>query len=247
MAPVPLLAQGPTAPVSGRVVDVATRAPVSGALVRLPEAGQSATSDAQGFFGLPAVPVGTQAVLVSRVGYEVTAARWAIGSEGGEVEVRVRPAGVVLDELTVRVDQFRQRREASPLPVRGFVARELLSTGASSLARFLEERVQVTPTPCGTLSVAGAQDCLLVRGGPVAPCVTIDEAKAPGGWRQLEMLLPSQVYSVDVISGGRYVQVYTLDYVLQRSGRSWRPAEIAADVEARCSGLRGQSGTPAGS
>jgi hypothetical protein len=54
---------------AGLVFDLRTKAPISGADVRLPATGRAVTADAVGRFELRAVPVGSQLLVVRAVGY----------------------------------------------------------------------------------------------------------------------------------------------------------------------------------
>lgn len=211
--------------VVGRIVDAATLAPIAGAQVRMSSLERSAVSGADGVFTLRGLPAADHTVMVSRVGYETLVSVWRVGEAGLELEVPLEAQPLVLEALQVQTSRFDRRMRSTGLSARGYTAGELQNSAQPDARAFVRSRMGAIATGCGALSRPGdgAQECVLVRGGPVRTCIIVDERPAYGGWSELELYRPQELFRVDVLGGGRVVQVYTAHYVAQKSRGSWRP------------------------
>jgi len=104
LGPLASQAQAPTQLVRGRVYSSDQLRPLAGASVTLVGTALGTTTDEQGRFRLPAVPVGRYQLTVSYVGYEPTVMNELLVESGKEqvVEVRLQPGATQLGEATVK-------------------------------------------------------------------------------------------------------------------------------------------------
>jgi hypothetical protein len=211
--------------VLGRVVDAASSAPLAGVQVRMSALQRSVLTDADGVFSVRGLKAGDHTVLVSRIGYRTLVSVWRVGTEGLELEVRLEPEPLVLEAIQVHSRRFERRLRSSATNVRGFSADELRMSAHPDARSFVRSRMALASSSCGSLARPsdGPQDCVLVRGGPVRTCVIVDERPAFGGWSELELYRPQELFRVDVLGGGRVVQVYTTHYVARMSRGKWTP------------------------
>jgi iron complex outermembrane receptor protein len=211
--------------VLGRVVDAATLAPLPGAQIRVSTVPGLALSDANGVFTMRDVPLGDHETMVSRIGYRSRTAVWRVGEQGLELEVQLEVEPLVMQAIQVQSRRFERRVNSSGSTARGFDANELMSSTYPNAKDFVRARMGFVGVSCGALAAPGAgpQDCVQVRGGPARVCIIVDERPAFGGWAEMELLSPQELYRVDVIGGGRVVQVYTTAFVAQMTARSQTP------------------------
>ena len=78
-----------TQTVSGHIYDEASRAPLSGALIRLTDTAIESLSESSGKFTLPGVPVGRHSLAISRPGYEDAFVADIVVTAGKEVSLQV--------------------------------------------------------------------------------------------------------------------------------------------------------------
>jgi hypothetical protein len=214
-----------TALVMGRVVDAATLAPLPGAQVRVSTVPGVALADANGVFTVRDVPVGDHETMVSRIGYRSRVAVWRVGEQGLELEVQLEVEPLVMEAIRVQSRRFERRMNSSGATARGFDANELRSSSYPNAKEFVRARMGMVGVSCGALAKPsdGPQDCVMARGGPTRTCIIVDERPAFGGWFELELLNPQELFRVDVIGGGRVVQVYTTAFVAQLTARRQTP------------------------
>lgn len=188
----------------GRVYDLESGVPVAGAEVRWVanvggRAGQPAVTASEGVFEIDPAWGPEGAVVVSALGYrartvsraEAEAAAWAIGL--------VRDP-FPLDELVVTAGTRPRRRSEVAVPVEILTAAEIVSTGAASADRLLEELpgLQVTrAAPIGSN--------LLIRGiGGSRVLILLDGQPAGGALlenRDLSRMSLAGVERVEVVKG----------------------------------------------
>lgn len=211
--------------VLGRVVDAATLAPLPGAQVRVSTVPGVALADANGVFTVRDVPPGDHETMVSRIGYRSRTAVWRVGEQGLELEVQLEVEPLVMEAIRVQSRRFERRMNSSGAAARGFDADELRSSSYPNAKDFVRARMGFVGVSCGAFAKPGdgPQDCVMVRGGPTRVCIIIDERPAFGGWFEMELLSPQELYRVDVIGGGRVVQVYTTGFVAQLTARRQTP------------------------
>jgi hypothetical protein len=224
----PSAAQAPdTASVVGRAVDAATLAPLPGVQVRMSSLKRTAVSDANGVFRITGLPLGDHTTMVTRLGYRTSVGVWRVGPEGLELEVPLTAEPLMLEAIRVQSRQFERRLRSSGYTVRGFASEELTLSTSPDAGEFVRTRMGLARTACGSLGVGGGQECVRVRGAPVRPCVIVDERPAFGGFAELELYRPQELYRVDVIAGGAVIQVYTTQYVQRMNQGRWTP--LSAD------------------
>ncbi|HEY0025476.1 MAG TPA: carboxypeptidase regulatory-like domain-containing protein [Longimicrobium sp.] len=220
--------------VLGRVVDAATLAPLPGAQIRISTVPGVAESDANGVFTVPDVPVGDHETMVSRIGYRTRTGVWRVGERGLELEVKMEVEPLVMEAIQVQSRRFERRMNSSGAAARGFNADELRSSSYRNAKDFVRARMGFAGVSCGALAKPGdgPQDCVLIRGAPTLVCIIVDERPAFGGWFELELLNPQELYRVDVIGGGRVVQLYTTGFVayLTARGQSPTPADLLSMI-----------------
>lgn len=222
-----------TGEVVGRVVDAATLTPLAGAQVRMAALQRTVVSDSTGVFRLQRLPLGDHPTLVSRLGYRSMVSVWRVGPEGLELEVPLAAEPLMLEAIRVQGRRFEQRVRSSGRTVRGFTMEDLSMSTAPDARTFVRSRMGMVGVSCGALSTgSGPQDCVTVRGQPVRPCIIVDERPSFGGWSELELYRPQELYRVDVLGGGSVIQVYTTQYVRRMSSGRWTPtsADLLATI-----------------
>lgn len=235
----PSAAQAPdTASVVGRAVDAATLAPLAGVQVRMSSLKRTAVSDSNGVFRIAGLPLGDHPTLVTRLGYRTSVGVWRVGPDGLELEVQLAAEPLVLEAIRVQSRRFERRLRASGFTVRGFGNEELALSGSSDASEFIRTRMGLARTACGSLGGGGGQECVRVRGAPVRPCVIVDERPSFGGFAELELYRPQELFRVDVIAGGAIIQAYTTQYVQRMSQRRWTP--LSPDNLARIACIAGR-------
>ena len=93
---------------SGKVIDADTEAPVAFASILLGESHLWAVTDDKGAFTIKGVPMGQELLTVQCLGYEKHAQPLALRSDKTDLVVRLRPASLKVDEVTVTA---RRRQE----------------------------------------------------------------------------------------------------------------------------------------
>jgi hypothetical protein len=99
----PVAAQQPIT-FQGMVVDASSAEPVPGAVLALGETGRQAISDEAGRFTFVRAPSGMHLLRAQRYGYLDLEVRVTVSAEMGPLTVRMAPAPILLDELTVTGD-----------------------------------------------------------------------------------------------------------------------------------------------
>ncbi len=94
--------------VHGRVWDAHTEEPLPFATVRIPEAGIGTRTDAEGRFSLKTHAPGPLTLRVTYVGYVAQELPLRVGEEN-EMKVTLREATATLQEVTVRVEHYRNK------------------------------------------------------------------------------------------------------------------------------------------
>jgi TonB-linked SusC/RagA family outer membrane protein len=110
IGPVSLSAQEQTGTVTGRVVDATTRGPLVGANIVLEGTQRGTLTRADGGFLLTGVPVGTQTLRASQIGYAAQSVEVQVGAGAtATAQFELEPQAVLLDEL-VAIGYGTQRR-----------------------------------------------------------------------------------------------------------------------------------------
>jgi len=129
----PGLGDGPNSVVTGRLLDQQSGRPVAAAIVTLGETGRQDLTDGQGRFRFSEVEPGAHEIGVRHMAYGEHSERLdVVGSSEVEVELRLTPQAIALEEITVRARTAR-------LPTRVAGARPSRTLEAERLER-MEER-----------------------------------------------------------------------------------------------------------
>ena len=151
--------------VRGTVTDRASKAPVAGANVVLAGAQPpiGATTDANGAFRLPPVPVGRQTIRVSHVGYETAVAANLLVGAGAETVLPVELVEAVTPVAEVVVTDAASRLE--PLDGMATVsARPLPMAEAKRYAASLNDPARIASGYAGVSGDDYLENALVVRG-----------------------------------------------------------------------------------
>jgi len=215
----------PGVDVTGRVVERGSEAPVGQAMVSLEALDWGVFADEDGGFRIEDVRPGTHTLRVERLGYRSRSVEIRVAGGGVHRTVRLEPRPVALDGIRVVTDRFERRRKATPVSVRAFDRRDLVSRGAfPDVLEFIEMRAGVPVVSCPTR----ARDfhCVLVRGRRRAPTVYIDEAPAVAGLDQLEAYRPEELYMVEVFARGAHIRAYTRGFMERAAERRLHPIPL---------------------
>jgi outer membrane receptor protein involved in Fe transport len=103
---------------SGRVTDATTGRPIGAVTVQLEEASLATSTDSEGQYRFPTVPVGTYTVTARRVGYErVTKSVIVVEGTEGRGDLAMTPAPTILDQVVTTGTVIPTSVKASPTPV----------------------------------------------------------------------------------------------------------------------------------
>jgi hypothetical protein len=119
----PVSAQPPA--LAGLVVDDSTGAPIRGARVLVLPGRRHAATDEAGRFSIARLPTGPYMVEVQALGFAPARGGVRVDRGGLVLEVRLPPAAITLDTVTVAATRAGTRRDAS-----GFERRRLRHTGS---------------------------------------------------------------------------------------------------------------------
>ncbi|MBT8396080.1 MAG: TonB-dependent receptor [Gemmatimonadetes bacterium] len=150
-----------TAVLTGQVLDVETRTPLPGAVVRVLAQGIQVLSDGEGRFRIEGVAPGMVRLEASTLGYSPTiqTSVMARTSRPTYVSLELRPAAIEVEGITVQANVF-QVREDAPTSTQRLTEVEIRRTpgGVGDISRSL------LSLP-GVLSGVDSRSNLLVRGG----------------------------------------------------------------------------------
>jgi hypothetical protein len=95
--------------ITGTVVEARTGVPLAAVLVKLQSTGQQAFSDGDGKFAIKDVPIGSQTLLVSVVGYGLVRRDVTVGTDAVDVTIPVNEgASTYVEEVSVGGSRFRE-------------------------------------------------------------------------------------------------------------------------------------------
>jgi hypothetical protein len=198
-------AQEDPVPLTGVVVDAVTGTPVGGAAVVLIDRARPVLSDQSGRFTFAEVRPGSTTLIVTQLGYDTLRTEVEVGSE--PITLRLSADPVVLERVTAMVDRFEARRNATGSSVRAFDRLGLQTASAFSVLEFLQMRTNLIPVRCP--SPVAISPCAYVRGRRTEVQVYLDGARLVGGLDVLAAVRPEELYTLEVIGGGRSVRAYT--------------------------------------
>ena len=207
-----LIAQ--TAVPRGQVLS-ASGVPLGGAVVRIIQTGETARTDATGWYRWPGARTGRWDVAVRAIGYQPAVFSIAVSNGALTPEtVRLEPAVQLLDSITVRTVPTPtarlagfERRRLTGLG-RYFGEADIARTGAlrvSSLLRMLPAGVRVQDSFGIPLAVSNRGPKLVEDGGQfyVVPCVlrtAVDGMIQPWG-TTLDVVDPTEIVGIEVYLG----------------------------------------------
>lgn len=200
-------ASSETATFNGVVVDALSGAAIPGAAVILIERAKPVITDREGRFSFPDVQLGTRTLIVTQLGYDSLRTNVEFTSADEPVAIRMTADPVVLERVAVLVDRLESRRRSLGSSVRVFDQIALQSSASYSVLDLIMGRTGMIPMRCP--GRAPVVSCAYVRGRPTPVQVFIDGASIIGGLDMLASIPPYELYTVEVIGGGRAVRIYT--------------------------------------
>jgi outer membrane receptor for ferrienterochelin and colicins len=175
--------------VRGRVLDRGTGQPVAAAEIGVSGHAASAISDGDGGWVLPRLAPGGYLLRVRRIGYAPTTLRVSLVSgDTTEVEVRLTPSALPLDDIVVTAARREQRLADVTVPTEIVTRESIEATGASSLAAALTEQTGIQfdgghPSGAGVMlqGLSNERVLVLVDGQPLYGRIsgTLDLARVP--------------------------------------------------------------------
>lgn len=233
--PVPLSGQGPGCKedeprIVGFVIDAGTELPLANALVSVEASNWASLTTGNGRFLLCNIESGPHVVTVERLGYETLTADVGALVSNEAIRLPMEPDPVVLEGLEIVTDRFERRRRTAAVPVRAYDQEVLARSSHWSAAEFIDRQTGVFLVHCPVRNrylyyedgrtigidipdIGGINRCVRDRGETVRPRIYLDEAPLFGGWAQLASLPTSQLYMIEIYSGGRNIRAYTRAFV----------------------------------
>lgn len=216
------VSQEPTAErvdVAGRVVEVATGAPVEGASVSVRGTAARAVTDRDGRFVLRGVPSGDRTWVIERLGYATWEQRLAV-QHLDQLRIGLLARPVDLEAIRVTVDRLERRRNLAPYSVHT-VPREALRSAVATIA--LDLVPSRMPWPRATCPANDDEQsavdmrrlCIVYRGGITEPEICLDDRPVP--FTFLDAYGATEIQGIDYIGGPRpEIRLYT-ERFLERS------------------------------
>ncbi len=149
----------------GQVVDQITQQPVIGATIRITDTALGATTNADGHYKLPNVPLGRQTVLITAIGYEPQTLTDIDVTAGKEVVLQVQLAegATQLGEV-----QVRYNREQDPLvtnnPIATLSARSFNVEETKRYAGSLGDPSRMAANFAGVVANNDSRNDIIIRG-----------------------------------------------------------------------------------
>jgi hypothetical protein len=181
--PIRLPVSDPTKPgvLVGRIVDAASRAPLDGVSVRIPELDATALTNERGYFSFGERPWGVYTLRLERLGYSAREISVHVtGNLSQNVEVELPQQPVEVEGVTVTVAPRRLRQD-----LEGLIRRMNLGFGAFLTRETLERRPEVRLSehlremPGVAVFRDGIRAYLEVRGKNCTPDVYLDGQMFP--------------------------------------------------------------------
>lgn len=189
---------GDTTAVHGRVSDAQTGEPIAIAMVHVRTVDRRAVTDAAGAFVLRGLPPGMHLFEVSRLGYETYAFEIAVRPDR-PILIELHPEPLVLEGITVALDQFGDRARRIPYRVYAWDEATLVGARHTRVVDFLSEQPW--------LMCPGAECNTWVQGRARTPFVFIDEMLRD--WAYLDTYRTDQLYRIESIRNCPMVRIYT--------------------------------------
>lgn len=192
--------------ISGRVIDAATKEPLPGVNIVLDGSRLGAAADAQGYFMINAVPVGTYRLHARMVGYKAKILRQVQVASDQNTVLQIELDAVPIEMGAVTVTRAKREESAERLNPS---QRELIPREVATLAGGGEDIFRAITTMPGVVARTDASAQFYVRGGtPDQNLILIDDVpvfnpyrlKALGG--PISMFNPDVVEYVELLPGG---------------------------------------------
>lgn len=241
----PVIGDGPSGSITGRVTDAITRQPLPGVNILVTGTTSGAASDAQGKFEITGLPVGTYILRISFLGYEpVYIPDVVVRSNRATVlEHALRETAIETGEVVVEGGKFFETTAGTTVSTQTMGYEEIRrSAGAAGDVLRL---VQVMP---GVVIANDTRNDLIVRGGtPAENLIIIDNIEFPsinhyasqnssGG--PISMLNTEFINEANFLSGGFNAQYGDrLSSVLDISLREGNRQNHAFDLEMGLAGF----------
>lgn len=221
--------------VVGQLVDAQSRAPLSGATVRVVNTDNQAVTGPDGQFRLRLRP-GVHNVALYRLGYETILETWEVGDASLDVGmIELAADAIVLEGIEATVDRVERMRVATGMASRSFGEELLARSTYPNALEFVTANYNMIRVPCLTMATSSVDaSCVRVRGTPRRPCVVVDEAPAPGGFDALQAYKTQHIARINVYGGGGFVQLYTTAFMRTAAARNWTPMSVEAQMMAFC-------------
>ncbi|MGH7579928.1 MAG: carboxypeptidase-like regulatory domain-containing protein, partial [Gemmatimonadales bacterium] len=141
----PLVAQTSAAGrVRGRVVERGSGRALAGVEIGVSGQAVAATSDEDGRWMLPRLPAGDHTLRTRRIGYAPASLLVSVApGDTAEVEIRLMPSALPLDEIVVTAARREQRLADVTVPTEIVTRESIEATGASNLAAALTEQTGI--------------------------------------------------------------------------------------------------------
>lgn len=194
----------------GEVVDAFSGAPVPGAVIVLGNRNRGAFTDRNGRFSVRGVEPGSYSVTIVQLGYDTLRTDLAVEERPDPVTFRLEPDPIELERVVAMVDQFAANRNRLGTSVRVFDRGRLATSTAFNALEFVQTRSALFLTRCPNMLAMGP--CAFVRGRPVEVQVILDGARLVGGLDVLAAVRPEELYTLEIIGGGRAIRAYTTWY-----------------------------------
>jgi hypothetical protein len=216
-------------PITGRVVEAGSGAPLPGVVVWLAAERRGEPADTTGYFLVNDVPYGPQVLQVLRAGYGPRMIPLLHGPGAEPIEIALEPDHGILAALPAVSDRLRGRRNGYLTVVTTHDTERLTRSGAEDVREYLSKYTLTRVVPCS--GSAKSFWCIDFRGEPLEPEVCIDGWLEWGGLDLLHRMGPNELHLLEVYgSSGALIRAYTHEYMESLAGGA--------------SGVAGQEPTP---
>jgi TonB-linked SusC/RagA family outer membrane protein len=137
----PLLAQGSTGTVAGRVTDRQTQRPIVGVQVRVSGSNRGASSDDAGAFRIAGLPAGSATLVAQRIGYGAVSQTVTVTPNGTTTaDFVLTVSATTLDQVVVTATGQTERRRESGVSTAAIDGSQVVKAAVSTFADVLSSR-----------------------------------------------------------------------------------------------------------
>ena len=246
----PLLAQGGTGTVTGRVIDEQTSRPLAGATVRVAGADRGASTDGTGFYRISGVAPGAWTIIAQRIGY--TAVRKTVTVEPSgttTADFGLTVSVTTLDQVLVTATGQSERRRESGVSTATIAGSQVVKSVVSTFADVLSSRspgvvVQQAAGESGagaririrgSNSISLSNDPLMIVDGVRVDNTANSTAIGTGGQQpsRYNDINPENIESIEIIKGPAASSLYgtaAANGVIQITTKKGRAGRTRWDV-----------------